>query len=286
MAVVYRYVDLHDEVIKYVGIVWSENRTLKQRVKEHFEQDDWCIGGYWRVEYLQKEVKSRIDAELLEAHYISKFKTNEWYNVSKANWGASELLQDDPDEEWKEYETIGDIKPSNMIKTCEEGYINARGTHLVFYDDEEKFVTAIVISPEYMFGLNENSNISVTAFDVFQACLSQIKIDELENEEKSFEIYKELINGKVYHFIGSVRAEISEITGAPIRSQIGQIIINSPDEGPLNILFDSVKDVLNSPTYYCLFKEDQQKYDNFQLSDLEKALGLTSTNQNESAERK
>lgn len=171
----------------------------------------------------------------MEAHYISKFKTNEWYNVSKANWGASELLQDDPDEEWKEYET---------------------------------------------------SNISVTAFDVFQACLSQIKIDELENEEKSFEIYKELINGKVYHFIGSVRAEISEITGTPIRSQIGQIIINSPDEGPLNILFDSVKDVLNSPTYYCLFKEDQQKYDNFQLSDLEKALGLTSTNQNESAERK
>lgn len=115
MAVVYRYVDLHDEVIKYVGIVWSENRTLKQRVKEHSEQDDWCIGGCWRVEYLQKEVKSRIDAELLEAHYISKFKTNEWYNVSKANWGTSELLQDDPDEEWKEYETIGNIISAKIL---------------------------------------------------------------------------------------------------------------------------------------------------------------------------
>ena len=35
MGVVYRYIDLNDNQIKYVGIVWSGNRTLKQRVEEH-----------------------------------------------------------------------------------------------------------------------------------------------------------------------------------------------------------------------------------------------------------
>ena len=35
MAIVYRYTDLADNTIKYVGIVWSGNRTLKQRDEEH-----------------------------------------------------------------------------------------------------------------------------------------------------------------------------------------------------------------------------------------------------------
>ena len=34
MGVVYRYIDLNDNRIKYVGIVWSGNRTLKQRIEE------------------------------------------------------------------------------------------------------------------------------------------------------------------------------------------------------------------------------------------------------------
>ena len=145
MADVYRYVDLHDEKIKYVGIVWSDNRTLEQRVKEHSKQDEWCVNGCWRVEYLQKEVKSRIDAELLEAHYISQFKTNEWYNTSKANWGTSELLQNDAEEVWKEYTTIGDIKPSNMTDKIEEGYIFVKYHNntlwLNFYDKNKNFFT-------------------------------------------------------------------------------------------------------------------------------------------------
>lgn len=35
MACIYRYTDLTDNIIKYVGIVWSGNRTLKQRLYEH-----------------------------------------------------------------------------------------------------------------------------------------------------------------------------------------------------------------------------------------------------------
>ena len=33
--VVYRYIDENDGVIKYVGIVYGNSRTLEQRVKEH-----------------------------------------------------------------------------------------------------------------------------------------------------------------------------------------------------------------------------------------------------------
>ena len=40
MAYVYRYTDLADNIIKYVGIVYGENRTLKQRIYEHFRDDE------------------------------------------------------------------------------------------------------------------------------------------------------------------------------------------------------------------------------------------------------
>ena len=72
MGVVYRYIDLNDDKIKYVGIVWSGNRTLKQRVEEHFNNDSWCDKGHWRIEYVLREVNTRTDAEYLEAHYTNK----------------------------------------------------------------------------------------------------------------------------------------------------------------------------------------------------------------------
>lgn len=31
MTIVYRYIDLRDNIIKYVGIVWANNRTLDDR---------------------------------------------------------------------------------------------------------------------------------------------------------------------------------------------------------------------------------------------------------------
>lgn len=48
MGYVYRYTDLTDNVIKYVGIVWKDNRTLDDRIYEHSYFDGWCIGreGY------------------------------------------------------------------------------------------------------------------------------------------------------------------------------------------------------------------------------------------------
>lgn len=39
MAIVYRYIDLRDNIIKYVRIVWANNRTLDDRIREHSAND-------------------------------------------------------------------------------------------------------------------------------------------------------------------------------------------------------------------------------------------------------
>lgn len=105
MAIVYRYIDLRDNIIKYVGIVWANNRTLDDRIREHSANDFWCKGGYWKVEYLNRDIQNRMDAELLEAHYIGKFDTGKWYNTYKSSWGRSTLL-DDSNDQWIEYGII------------------------------------------------------------------------------------------------------------------------------------------------------------------------------------
>lgn len=85
----------------------------------------------------------------------------------------------------------------------------------------------------------------------------------------------------MHHFSTPIKVERSEISGKIIRLQIGRITMNGTF-----VTFDSVKKILDSPFFYSIAKLDRKKYDDFQLSDLEKELGLTSTDQDESAERK
>lgn len=85
MPYIYRYTDLKDNIIKYVGIVWSESRSLKQRIMEHKKNDDWCKNGSWKIEYLY--CNNRTTAEAIESHLIALYGTNSWYNKSKSNWG-------------------------------------------------------------------------------------------------------------------------------------------------------------------------------------------------------
>lgn len=92
MGYVYRYMDLEDNIIKYVGIVWSDNRTLQQRIREHERNDSWCRNRKWRIEYITENINTRTDAEYCEAHYISLFGTDKYYNVKKAGWGVSSFL--------------------------------------------------------------------------------------------------------------------------------------------------------------------------------------------------
>ena len=99
MAYVYRYTDLKDNKIKYVGIVWSENRTLAQRLNEHLKLDDWCNNNY-KIEYLK--VANRTEAESLESHFIALYKTYKFYNNAKADWGINSFIPDMEDN-WIEF---------------------------------------------------------------------------------------------------------------------------------------------------------------------------------------
>ena len=110
MAIIYRYVDLYDSQVKYVGIVYAENRSLEKRVNEHQVNDEWCKKGCWKVEYLNKKIENRTDAEFLESHYISKFGADKYYNKRKCGWGESKLIKD-VDDKWSTYKIFKDNHP-------------------------------------------------------------------------------------------------------------------------------------------------------------------------------
>lgn len=101
-CIVYRYVDLTDSITKYIGITCKKHkdRSLETRIKEHYNKHKWAKGNY-RIDYFI--VNCQTDAEAFESHLISLYKTYNYYNKAKADWGVSSYL---PIEiEWKEYIT-------------------------------------------------------------------------------------------------------------------------------------------------------------------------------------
>lgn len=90
--IVYRYIDKSTNIIKYIGIVYGKNRTLRQRVYEHKKHDEWVSDVEWKIEYIYNPNGTRTDAEHLEAHLIALYKTYNWYNKAKRDWGISNYL--------------------------------------------------------------------------------------------------------------------------------------------------------------------------------------------------
>lgn len=103
MAYIYRYIDMADNQIKYVGIVWGKTRTLQQRIREHSYFDAWCKSSKWLIEYYSSNITTRTDAEFYESHLISLYKTDKYYNKSKSGWGVSHFLPEIPENAWKIY---------------------------------------------------------------------------------------------------------------------------------------------------------------------------------------
>lgn len=102
MPCVYRYTDKTDNIIKYVGIVWSDRRSLDQRIKEHSKEKKFQ-GHNWEIEYIDCDGRSRTDTEYLEAHYISLYKTYKYLNSGKSNWGVSKIISDN-ENTWVKWE--------------------------------------------------------------------------------------------------------------------------------------------------------------------------------------
>lgn len=87
---VYRYTDIEDEQIKYVGIV--RKGKLSNRLQSHETDDEWCKNRGWFIEYFDCDTQS--EAEAFEAHLIALYGTDKYYNVKKAGWGINKYLPD------------------------------------------------------------------------------------------------------------------------------------------------------------------------------------------------
>lgn len=79
---VYRYTDLYNGVVKYVGLT---QRPLKRRVEEHIKNDAWTKTSKWRIEYFT--VANKSESEAWESHLIALYKTFNWFNIAKKDWG-------------------------------------------------------------------------------------------------------------------------------------------------------------------------------------------------------
>ena len=85
----YKMVDISDDIVKYIGIVYKDGKSVKQRIIEHLHYDDWCKERKWRVYWI--ELNSRTDCEFLESHFISYYKTYNYFNTGKCTWGETSL---------------------------------------------------------------------------------------------------------------------------------------------------------------------------------------------------
>ena len=94
MSYVYRYTDLSDNVIKYVGIVCREGEdALSRRIEEHSYNDSWCFNKTWKIEYIKVPTKN--DANALESHFIAKWETHKWFNIKKKHDGLLSFIKCD-----------------------------------------------------------------------------------------------------------------------------------------------------------------------------------------------
>ena len=99
---VYKYINKITNEIDYIGIVWSADRELKKRIKEHAKYDKMDLDKY-EVYYFDVETKA--DAEVWEGHLITYYGTKERLNKSKANWGLCTFLKGQEDSiDWIKYE--------------------------------------------------------------------------------------------------------------------------------------------------------------------------------------
>lgn len=91
---VYKYTDNADGIVKYIGIT----NNMYNRYKQH--QSDKLKEHNWTIEFI--DGLSKTDAEILESHFISHYKTYKFYNKAKSTDGISQYLMI-PETEWRYY---------------------------------------------------------------------------------------------------------------------------------------------------------------------------------------
>ena len=109
MPYIYRYIDIENEEVVYIGKVQGVNdmwnNPLKKRHNQH-KHDEWYkqIGNKNLImQYI--ELNNHADADILETWLISKYaNTGQLKNKAKTRWGESNLeLSDEVFGKWKTY---------------------------------------------------------------------------------------------------------------------------------------------------------------------------------------
>ena len=92
MSIVYRYINKRTKQIEYIGIVYSDKRTLADRVIEHSTEDKFQ-DKEWKIQYF--ECENRSVAEAWESHLIEKYETYKHLNICKKGWGLNPYIPND-----------------------------------------------------------------------------------------------------------------------------------------------------------------------------------------------
>lgn len=140
MAWVYRYIDLADDIIKYVGVVWGKSRTLAQRLREHEKNDKWCYTRRWRIEYITNDIETRAEAEAFETHYIALYDTGKYFNIRQVGYGTNKFLPD-RENDWIEFDIDKVLKEDkeNTYKQISELNIRLQNLKANISDKEKEF---------------------------------------------------------------------------------------------------------------------------------------------------
>ena len=155
---VYRYIDIGDGNIKYIGIV--DKGTLPTRHKQH-QRDSWFKNGEFICQYIQLQNKS--ETEAMESHLIEYYHTGEWFNKSKVGWGLNSFIKTPSEYEWQYYipeeETIFYL--CNCIKIADEkGDTEAIKRYLKAIErliDKKEKVKAFLSNKQYNKYCNHNN---------------------------------------------------------------------------------------------------------------------------------
>lgn len=114
MKCIYKYTDLKDNIVKYVGIVYAINSDIHKRVRSH-RNDHWYKGKKWKIEYICLDGYSRTDIEFLESHFIALYSSHKFYNRAKYGWGISRFVPS-MENMWEIYSIEGNsARDSNII---------------------------------------------------------------------------------------------------------------------------------------------------------------------------
>ena len=136
MGVIYKLTDEEDNIVKYVGLVWTNNETLSDRIKKH-KNDEWYNEHKWKIEYFPKEITTRVDADLTHAYYIKKYNTDKYYNKLR----PYELKEDNlPEVKWEYFglsykNEVSDMKTEYDTLTID--YIADEDSYLLIMTDSE-----------------------------------------------------------------------------------------------------------------------------------------------------